>query len=164
MEAARRWCVVRAVRKKQNPNPDGRSFLCCARTPRGRGAQCLRNRNRLGVVWWMHSIRTSAIDRLALALPPNVSECLKSHALTSPPASDAPFEKGAAFYQRRRIARQAAKEIREVCLVILGVGMPTLIPKHLPPGVRVRLQRENIASACFHEVRFAWKRMQCRFH
>ena len=161
VEAARRWYAVRAVRKDQNPNPDGRSFLCCTRTPRGKGAQRLRseeqNQTRCGMV---DSIRTSAIDiDRPLGLPPNASECLKSHALTSPPASDSPTEKGATFNQLCRIFRQAAKEISEVCHANSGVGRPTLVPEHLPLGIHVRLQIENGALACFHEVRLAWKCM-----
>lgn len=44
---------------------------------------------------------------------------------------------------RHRIARRAAKELRNGFHVNLGIGMPTLVPEHLPPGVKVWLQSEN---------------------
>jgi len=44
---------------------------------------------------------------------------------------------------RHRIARRAAKELKNGFHVNLGIGMPTLVPEHLPPGVKVWLQSEN---------------------
>ncbi|EDR11247.1 uncharacterized protein LACBIDRAFT_324861 [Laccaria bicolor S238N-H82] len=52
-------------------------------------------------------------------------------------------EKAAAITQRHRIARRAAKEIKDGFYVNLGIGMPTLVPEYLEPGVRVWLQSEN---------------------
>jgi len=44
---------------------------------------------------------------------------------------------------RHRIARRAAKELKTGFHVNLGIGMPTLVPEHLPPDVKVWLQSEN---------------------
>lgn len=44
---------------------------------------------------------------------------------------------------RHRIARRAAKEIHDGFYVNLGVGVPTLIPEHLDPSVKVWLESEN---------------------
>ncbi|EPT06067.1 hypothetical protein FOMPIDRAFT_158855 [Fomitopsis schrenkii] len=52
-------------------------------------------------------------------------------------------EKKAAQEQRHRIARRAAKEIKDGFHVNLGIGMPTLVPEFLESGVRVWLQSEN---------------------
>jgi 3-oxoacid CoA-transferase len=44
---------------------------------------------------------------------------------------------------RHRIAGRAAKELKNGFHVNLGIGMPTLVPEHLPPDVNVWLQSEN---------------------
>jgi 3-oxoacid CoA-transferase subunit B len=45
--------------------------------------------------------------------------------------------------KREIIARRVAQELRDGYYVNLGVGIPTLVPSYLPPGVEVIMQSEN---------------------
>ncbi|KAK7748234.1 hypothetical protein SLS62_008786 [Diatrype stigma] len=76
------------------------------------------------------------IDRIVPATAPKAVENLKI-APSSDPAKPAKLD------SRNRIAKRAAKELKDGYYVNLGVGIPTLSASYLPENTKVWLQSEN---------------------
>jgi len=81
------------------------------------------------------------IDRIVQATEPSQVEIKKTRSTGD--EKEAKSSKGEAKVRRDRIARRAAKELKDGFYVNLGVGIPTLAPSFLPPGQQVWIQSEN---------------------
>lgn len=81
------------------------------------------------------------VDRVVPATAEKKIEFMKLREEKS--ASGDEVNKTEAVLRRERIARRAAKELKDGFYVNLGVGIPTLAPSFLPEGQRVWLQSEN---------------------
>ena len=76
------------------------------------------------------------VDRIVPATTPKEIEIVKLHRADSANQSQAQTP-------RERIARRAAKELKEGSYCNLGVGIPTLAASYLPANFNVWLQSEN---------------------
>ena len=46
-------------------------------------------------------------------------------------------------FDKNQIAKRIARELQDGYYVNLGIGIPTLVANHIPPGINVTLQSEN---------------------
>lgn len=82
------------------------------------------------------------VDRIIESTVPSRIEIITT-ASTGQDSSKLSPEKAKAQAMRHKIAKRTAKEIKDGFYVNLGIGMPTLVPEHLPKNTKVWLQSEN---------------------
>lgn len=106
---------------------------------------------KLAIVEAEHIVPIGALDPDHIDLPgiyidricPATSEKHIEKLVLASSTQDATAEKGEEAVKRNRIAKRAAKELKDGFYVNLGVGIPTLAPSFLPPSTKVWLQSEN---------------------
>jgi len=84
----------------------------------------------------------------AIVHAPNVEKKIERRTVTKTPAAAAaaaaaPVKDDPAARLRERLARRAAKELKDGMNVNLGIGIPTLASNYLPEGATIMLQSEN---------------------
>ncbi|KAL4959200.1 3-oxoacid CoA-transferase [Aspergillus stella-maris] len=80
------------------------------------------------------------VDRI---VPATAEKHIEIKKLREPKEDGAASTDSRAIVQRNRIAKRAAKELKQGYYVNLGVGIPTLAPSMLPEDVKVWIQSEN---------------------
>jgi len=82
----------------------------------------------------------------AIVHAPNVEKKIERRTVAKSAAAAAaatPAKDDAAARLRERLARRAAKELKDGMNVNLGIGIPTLASNYLPAGATIMLQSEN---------------------
>ena len=80
------------------------------------------------------------VDRI---VPATREKFIEMEKLREEPGAESQQDLSPALARRNRIAKRAAKELKNGMYVNLGVGMPTLAPSFLPSDVKVWIQSEN---------------------
>ncbi len=83
------------------------------------------------------------VDRIIPATVDKQIEILTLRPESDEGSSSTPVKLTAARTRREKIARRAAKELKDGYYCNLGVGMPVLAASYLPEGTNVWLQSEN---------------------
>lgn len=93
------------------------------------------------------SLLTRSVDRVVQSTAPKQVEIEVLREETSSDsdssASSTASTKSEARIRRERIAKRAAKELKQGMYVNLGIGMPTLATTYVPEGTHIHMQSEN---------------------
>lgn len=83
------------------------------------------------------------VDRIVQSKADKKIEVLKTRSADETDDASLHSTDSPALQRRNRIAKRAAKELKQGFYVNLGVGMPTLAPAYLPKDTKVWIQSEN---------------------